>query len=232
MDHNEAKLKMASERYLTGELAPEERDAFEEHMFSCPECASDVGAADTFIQEAKEQLVNFPGALPKPAVAASAPAEPERFRWFSLFKPSFAVPVFAGLLGVLAYQNLSVIPKLRSAAMDPRIIPSFATLHVGTRGGDAISILADREQGAMVMVQLPQSGSYSSYIFDFYDSTGRQLWSRTAPAPGPASEGTLSLAISPIGLQPGSYTLAVSGISSAGQRAEIHRQTLDVHLGP
>ncbi|QEE28717.1 hypothetical protein FTW19_12330 [Terriglobus albidus] len=232
MDHNEAKLKMASERYLIGELAPEELDAFEEHMFSCPECASDVGAADTFIREAKEQLVNFPEALPKPAAAESAPAEPGKFRWFSLFKPSFAAPVFAGLLGVIAYQNLSVIPRLRSAATGPRIIPSFASLHVGARGGDAISILADREQGAMVLVQLPQSGSYSSYVFDFYDSTGRQLWSRTAPAPGPASEGTLSLAISPIGLQSGSYTLAVSGISAAGQRAEIHRQTLDIHLGP
>ncbi|WP_246153712.1 hypothetical protein [Terriglobus albidus] len=136
------------------------------------------------------------------------------------------------MLGVIAYQNLSVIPRLRSAATGPRIIPSFASLHVGARGGDAISILADREQGAMVLVQLPQSGSYSSYVFDFYDSTGRQLWSRTAPAPGPASEGTLSLAISPIGLQSGSYTLAVSGISAAGQRAEIHRQTLDIHLGP
>jgi len=232
MDHNEAKLKMASERYLIGELEPEELDAFEEHMFSCPECASDVCAADTFIREAKEQLVNFPEALPKPAAAESAPAGSKKFRWFSLFEPSFVAPAFACLLGLIAYQNLSVIPKLRSEATDPRIIPSFASLHVGARGGEATPVLADRKQGAIILVQLPQSESYSSYVFDFYDSTKKQLWSRTVPAPGSASEGTLSLAISTIGLQPGSYTLAISGISSAGLRAEIDRQTLDIHLGP
>jgi hypothetical protein len=232
MDHNEAKLTMASERYLIGELAPGELDAFEEHMFSCPECASDVCATDAFLREAKDQLVNSPMALSMPAAAESAPAESKKFRWFSLFKPSFATPIFAGLLGLIAYQNLSVIPKLRSEARDPRIIPSFVSLHVGARGGDATSILASRDQGAIILVQLPQSGSYSSYAFDFYDSTRKQLWSKTAPAPDPAGEGTLSLAISPIGLQPGSYTLAISGISAAGQRAEIDRRTLDIHLGP
>jgi hypothetical protein len=232
MDHNEAKLTMASERYLIGELAPEELDAFEEHMFGCHECATDVRAADAFIREAKEQLGNFPELVAKPAAAQSVRAESKKSNWFSLFRPSFAAPVFATLLGVIAYQNISVIPRLRSEATDPRIIPSFASLHVGARGADATPILADRKQGAIVLIQLPQTGSYTSYVFDFYDSTKKQLWSKAAPAPGSTSEGTLSLAISPIGLQPGSYTLAISGVSAGGERTEIDRRALDIRFEP
>lgn len=232
MDHNEAKLKMASEQYLLGALTPDELNAFEEHMFGCIECAMDVRATDAFMREAKEQLAHFPAELPKSAAAEPVQPKHIKSRWFFLLRPSFATPVFATLLGLIAYQNLSVIPRLQSEAMGPRIVSSFASLHVGVRGADATSVLADREQGAIVMVQLPPSGSYSSYAFDFYDAQMKQLWSMKAPAPGPASDGTLSLAISPIGLETGSYTLAISGISTAGERTEIDRRALDIHFEP
>ena len=42
MTHSEAVQQMAAERYLLDELAPDVRDAFEEHMFDCQECALDV----------------------------------------------------------------------------------------------------------------------------------------------------------------------------------------------
>ena len=42
MDHSEAVTKKMAESYLLEELTPEQRDAFEEHYFDCPECAKDV----------------------------------------------------------------------------------------------------------------------------------------------------------------------------------------------
>jgi len=45
MDHSEAVREMAAERYLLDELEPEAREAFEEHVFDCPECALDLRAA-------------------------------------------------------------------------------------------------------------------------------------------------------------------------------------------
>ena len=53
---------MATERYLLEELSPELREAFEEHMFECPECALDVRAGNVFLSEAKEQLPETDGA--------------------------------------------------------------------------------------------------------------------------------------------------------------------------
>ena len=52
MNHSEALKEMAAERYLLDELSPEARDAFEEHMFDCPDCALDVRSGSAFIGEA------------------------------------------------------------------------------------------------------------------------------------------------------------------------------------
>ena len=42
MTHQQALSTSASERYLLGEMTEPERSTFEEHYFSCTECAEDV----------------------------------------------------------------------------------------------------------------------------------------------------------------------------------------------
>ena len=42
MDHELSVRTKAAERYLLGELPPEEREAFEEHFFECAECGEEV----------------------------------------------------------------------------------------------------------------------------------------------------------------------------------------------
>ena len=44
MDHQQAIATHAAERYLLNELADADRDAFEDHYFSCATCAEDVKA--------------------------------------------------------------------------------------------------------------------------------------------------------------------------------------------
>ena len=44
MDHRQAVETLALERYLLGEMADQERDAFEEHFFSCAECTEEARA--------------------------------------------------------------------------------------------------------------------------------------------------------------------------------------------
>ena len=225
MNHEQAIQEMATERYLLDELAPELREAFEEHMFECMECAFDVRAGNVFLSEAKAQL---------PKIGAQAAAEePTRMAtpvkakkpWWSVFAvPAFAAPAFAALVAVIAFQNLSTIPSLRSAASEPRIIP-WSSLHAGTRGGEATAVQADRKQGALVLIDVPQG--YSSYVVDLYDPQGKRFWTRTVTA---SEAGTLSLLIPGAGMEQGSYGLNLAGISPQGARTELGRRVLDVHF--
>lgn len=230
MDHNEAKQTLASERYLLGELTPSETDAFEEHMFDCSECAMDVRAADAFMREAKEQLQHLPTPVQAPATTKPAREQRKKIDWSFFFRPMFATPVFASLLGLVTYQNLSLIPNLRSEAAAPRIVVSSAYLHLGARGGDVTAVQADKTQGAQVRVQLPRSTAYSSYAIDFYNASQKKLWSKIVAAPAPSDDGSVSVSISPIDLQSGSYTLAIAGISPGGERTEMGHEALDIRF--
>jgi Putative zinc-finger len=226
MDHSEAVRLMATERYLLGEMSPETRDAFEEHFFECQECAFDVRAGAALIREAKQHLE-----APIPASAVAAPkSTPPRRDWFAWLKPSFAVPVFAALVLVVGYQNAVTFPSLRSAAREPRIAP-WATLHVGTRDGAPLPVTADHNSGAVLLIDVPETAAYSSFVFILQDPQGKQYWTKTIQAPATRdSEQTLSLTIPGMGLQPGSYTLTIAGITAQGSRTQLDRRVLDVRF--
>jgi len=231
MDHSEAVEQMAAERYLLNELAPELRDAFEEHVFDCQECAFDLRAGAAFIDEARIQLPEL--ATPSAAESQPDPAKHavKKPKWFFWWQPAFAAPAFAALLLVIGYQNLATIPSLRSAATQPRLLP-WVSLHAGTRGSAHIPVAADPKQGAVILIDLPQDTSYATYAFDLYDPQGKKLWSQSLPSPGDQSGGdkTISLLIPGSQLHPGAYTLAISGVNSGGDRTEIDRHVCDVHF--
>jgi len=226
MNHEQAIQEMATERYLLDELTPELRDAFEEHMFECQECALDVRAGNVFMVEAKAQLPAIAAQAAPQEPVRTAPARPKKPWWSILTMPAFAAPVFAALLGVIAFQNLSTIPSLRSEATEPRIIAP-SSLHADTRGAEPTVVQADRKQGASVLIDLPQQPGYSSYGIDLYDPQGKRIWTQTVTAP---QAGTLSLSIPGKGLEQGAYTLNLAGISPQGARTELGRRVLDVHF--
>jgi anti-sigma factor RsiW len=226
MEHEEAVQQMLVERYLLDELALELRDAFEEHVFDCAECSVDLRAGAAFIREAKLQLPE----LVKEAVRP-APQARRAFGFndlFSWFRPAFAVPTFAALLALIGYQNLSTIPALRSAATEPRVVP-WVSYHTGTRGGVRQQVTADRKQGAVILIELPQEISYASYEFALYDQQGKLFWTEDAPASS-APGGTFSLMIPGAGLEQAPYTLAISGITPQGGKTEIDRHIFDIHF--
>jgi hypothetical protein len=226
MDHSEAVRLMATERYLLGELSTETREAFEEHFFECQECALDVRAGAALVDEAKYQLA---AAIPIPAAAAAGPKPPRR-DWFAWMRPAFAVPAFAALLLLVGYQNFATIPSLRSAARQPRLAP-WAMLHVGTRDGAPLPVVADHHSGATLVIDVPDMAAYSSFAFTLQDPQGKAFWTTTMPAaPAPNGEEPLSLVVPGMGLQPGSFTLTITGISAQGSRTQLDRRVLDIRF--
>jgi len=236
MEHSEAVEQMAAEKYLLDELPPDLRDAFEEHVFDCPECALDLRAGAAFVDEAKVQLPDLTAAKQVPAEIGTRDVDAKKQPWFSWWRPLFANPliagpVFAALLVIVGYQNLILFPGLRNEADAPRLSPVVA-LHAGMRGGAHKAIDADRRQGVTLLVDLPQLQGYSSYAFDLYDPQGKLVWTHSVPASqdNGAGDGPLSLAIPGRGLQQGSYVLAVSGLTANGGRREVERQSFDIRL--
>jgi hypothetical protein len=229
MDHSEAVSQMAAERYLLDELASDARQAFEEHLFDCPECALDLRAGAAFVQEAKAQLPELTANPPAPIPTGFRKPKVERQGWFTWWRPSIAAPAFASLLILLGYQNLVTFPALRAAASQPRLVP-WTPMRGATRGGPSLTVTADREHGVALLIDLaqqPGTANFASFSFELFDPQERLAWTGVADASGGQP---LSLVIPGTKLRSGAYTVAVYGIGPNGERTAIDKYVFDLRL--
>jgi hypothetical protein len=230
MNHSEAMEKMAAERYLLNELAPEAREEFEEHVFDCPECALDLRAGAAFVHEVKAQLPAIGAISPAPTTVVRPSPKP-RF-WQVLWRPAFAAPAFAALLLIVVFQNAVTFPALRVAATEPRLVP-LTPLHSATRGGSRLTISADRAHGVALPVDLPVEAGPApaiTYAFDLRDPQGTLAWSATIPAPtqDSAAGQQFSLVIPGSMLRNGTYSLTVTSVDAHGGRTPAELYDFDI----
>jgi len=125
MSHDQAVATMATERYLLDELTEVERDAFEEHYFSCPECAEDVRAGEAMRREMQDAFRVTRERTPLPF---RPPARRS-------FKVTGVLPwaVAAMLVLAVGYQSVVVIPSLRGLSEAQVLSP--VVLRPASRGG-------------------------------------------------------------------------------------------------
>ena len=207
MDHPEATRLMAVEKYLLDEMPPALRDEFEEHFFGCPECAADLRATEAFLDAAKQELKAAP--LPKPSPVADKKS-PFEFLW----RPVFALPAFALLLLVIAYQNIVVYPHLASEIAQlqaPQIAPTLSLLAGNSRGGETPSIAIQKSQPFVVNIDIPTQDRFSSYTCLLYSPTGSTASKIQISAQ--QAKDTVSISVPAGKAVPGNYTLLVQGNS-------------------
>src|SRR5258708_18273126 len=88
MDHHLAVKSRACEKYLLGELSPDLRDAYEEHYFSCTECATQLRMAAELVGAAQQIFAQTPA----PAVAAGGRINLEKCGLFCPVSPALPPP--------------------------------------------------------------------------------------------------------------------------------------------
>lgn len=197
MDHELAVQNQAVERYVLGEMQPDERDAFEEHYFECESCAGDVRATSDFVEAAKAIFREGRSWL-QPARSWAS--------WFSWkTAPSFAFAAAAALcVIVIGYQNLAVIPSLQA----PQSAASL-TFDGATRGA-ALTI----REGQALRFEMPWDRGGPAYVELRRDSKVLSRGTVTAPAPNQPLE-----VYFPGKLNPGGYSVVVRAMKD-GQPAQ------------
>ena len=226
MTHEQATNGQAAERYLLGELSREERDQFEEHYFSCPECGKDVLEGMVFLDNAKVALAQEPQQQPFRKAEPQA-AESGWRRWWSLatLAPTAAAGVFAITTG---YYALVKVPGLQNeirALTAPQVLASLV-LPPATRGDGPVLEVPDGTRFVQITQDINMDERPSELEAEIQDSRGASV----AVFRIPGSNG-LSVMVPAERLPSGQYTLVLkrpaSNQSSVAQ--EIERSRFTVH---
>jgi hypothetical protein len=212
MDHDLAVKSQACEKYLLGELSPELRDAYEEHYFSCADCATQLRMAAELIGASQHIFAKTP------EVAASVPAVREPGGWSRWLRPAFAIPVMAGLLLIVGYQNLLLIPRLQQSQA-PRVLPMYSLISANTRGETVPVFAAQPNQPFGLYVDIPVTPEISNYKVSVQDPSGKTILSSSLNSA--QAQKTQVLVINP-DKNSGEYTLVIIGQPKPTELARIH----------
>jgi hypothetical protein len=226
MDHQEATRRGAVEKYLLNELAPPERDEFEEHFFDCQECAADLSTTAAFLDEAKRELKRSPGARPAPRIVKKSP-----FAFF--WRPAFAAPAWLLLVLVIGYQNAVVYPRLSGDLAQlnrPEVLASVSLIGANSRGGAVPSVTIRPGQSILLSVDIPAAEQFSSYACALIAPSGARLWQ--LPVSAEQAKDTVSMRIPAGHWQDGEYRLTVEGHAdrAGAEPAELARYRFTLHL--
>lgn len=217
MDHEEALKLKATERYLLGEMSALEREAYEEHYFSCQECASDVKSAALLMDNGRE-------IFRKEAAAQTVPVR-ESSGFFAWMRPAYAMAAAAVLVLVIGYQNLVTIPHLKQGASDSaQALTSYSLVTAGSRGGNELAFSVRPNSPFGLYVDVPTTQKYGSYLAEVQAESGKVKFSVRISAE--QAKDTVQLLIPASTLASGRYNLVILGIGAAdrnGAGEEIAR---------
>jgi hypothetical protein len=199
MTHERAVNTMASERYLLEEMSELERHAFEEHFFSCTDCAEDIRTAELMRAGARE--------------AGRTEPIPFRPRVQQQWKVVIPWAAAASLALVLGYQGLSTGPVDVPYAVEP------VTLRPTSRGTDAVIRVGSVERFVALAVEANPPAGLTEWVYQLSDAGGAQVAAGRAPV---SASGTPLLLVVPASTlkTPGQYVLTLSDRDGAPSTAE------------
>ena len=224
MTHEDALQEMAVERYLLGELSGASLENFEEHLFECSECATDVRAGMTFIDSARLEL-KAPARAGKRHVDRAS-------RWTSWFvSPWVLGPALAACLLILGFQTFVFQPRLKlevARAQTPAVLNPLVLANAGARGGSVPEIVAPEHGFFVISLDVPTTGGFSSYRGSLYAPDGSLLW-QTTISPEQARDALL-IRMPTDTTKEGLNTFLIQGLSAGGRLEDLARYRFNVKV--
>jgi hypothetical protein len=217
INHDEAVKDLMAERYLLGELNTAERDAYEEHLFSCDACFEQVKAGTEFVTHLRHigtqdpQVPLLPGFMSRIVTSARQPVT----------ITAFGLLLFAS--GVAIHQN-SVIAHLK----EPR--PEIRSVLTGVAhgSGETHLIKIPRNSALSLNVEYEPKGEFISYRAQILSSSGKALHAVALPETQVGT--TASIALPADALKPAQYSIVVFGRRSDGTQEEVGRGAFELQF--
>jgi hypothetical protein len=213
IEHEEAVKNMMAERYLLGELNASQRDAYEEHLFSCDACFEQVKAGTEFVGHLRR--------IGTDELASDAPGFMAMVMK-GLFQPGMAV-VGALLICVSAfsvYQHRTI-----AGLRQTQVAPSFF-LSDGAKAGGIKQVVLPRNSRFELSIQLLQTGDFAAYEGQILTDAGQVKSS--FPISAEQTRDTIHIVLESGGLGSGSYFVKINGITPEGRRQEITRYSFQL----
>jgi anti-sigma factor RsiW len=223
MHHEDAIPTQAAERYLLGEMSPEEREVYEDHCFTCEACGNELATTAAFVANARVVL-----ASPEPAGAdlrnqSARIVQPAGDSWWERFlsRSQALVPALAAAVVVLAavvsYQGLAVIPDLRArlaGGQAAQAVPTVA-LRSAARGAGPRLQVSGADTFAVLQADVLPERAVARYTAVLNTADGREQFRTSLDAPAIGMPVTLLIPVRD--LPPGEHTLVFQDDSNGGE---------------
>jgi hypothetical protein len=195
MTHDEAVQTKAAERYALDEMTPQERDAFEEHYFGCPPCASDVRDAMTIAAALRAEKRSRSNVVPMHRQSRA---------------PWLAAAAMLAIVAVLGYQNV-ILRRREPQGMRTHLLHTFF-LQSESRG--EAETVVDGSKPFAVSFDIAPRPNATRYVVTIADAAGRVVV--TEPVSREEARESVQLFIPGGVLKPGRYLVTAHSEPAVG----------------
>jgi len=206
IQHEEAARNLMAEQYLLGELTEDERDAYEEHLFSCQVCFEQVKAGTEFVSHLRQ--IGPEAVSPVPSFVS---------RLMANVGHPFTITAFALLISVSAlsvYQN-----RIINGLKQPRVVTASLFLSDGAKAGGVKKLSLPPDTRFDLSIQLLQPGDFNSYEGRIQTEAGQLKAS--IPISAEQTKDTIHFSLDSGVITPGTYLIIINGLNPDGQKTEI-----------
>jgi hypothetical protein len=209
MNHNRAIEMKSPMRYVLGDLAPADRDEFEEHLADCSNCMNEVWMATTFAANAREVFRLEPARPTRLPLLACL-----RWRPFPAFALSAALNIM--LAAGLGYGVLHVYPALRGqiAELNEPGAVNIVSVRGVVRDATAATQIV-KVSGPLLVLSFDLPQRYERYAYSVTNASGGVVLSGEV---ADIATDTLNLRMPTSRFAPGEYKMTATGF--VGSRRE------------